>query len=203
MRPSGPPSRSRIVNRSASAWHGCSKSDSALTTGTEAAEASSSSRSCSNVRSTTASTYRQSTRPVSSMVSPRPSWSSVDEITSGCAPSSATPTSNDTRVRVDGFSKISATERPWSAFGVRRRVGFHLARQLEESHELRGGQVVDGQVVTRHRRAVYTGGRSRASPLPSRSSPPSSSDTRALMRATASSASSRSSVRPGSRKSTE
>ena len=100
------------MNRSASAWHGCSKSDSELTTGTEDADASSSSRSCSNVRNTMASTYRLSTRPVSSMVSPRPSWRSVEEITNGCAPSSATPTSNDTLVRVDGFSKTSATERP-------------------------------------------------------------------------------------------
>jgi hypothetical protein len=36
---------------------------------------------------------------------------SIDEITNGWAPSSATPTSNDTLVRVDGFSKTKATER--------------------------------------------------------------------------------------------
>ena len=101
-----------------------------------------------------------STRPVSSIVSPRPSCSSVDEITSGCAPSSATPTSNDTRVRVDGFSKISATERPCEPVGVCGGIGLDLGRQLEQPGELRRGQVVDGEVVTRHRRGVYTGGRS-------------------------------------------
>ena len=114
------------MNRSASAWHGCSKSDRELTTETEEADAKSSSRSCSNVRSTIASTYRLSTRPVSSMVSPRPSWRSVDEITSGWAPSSATPTSNDTLVRVDGFSKTNATERPRSRSAYASGSAFTL-----------------------------------------------------------------------------
>jgi hypothetical protein len=55
-RPAGPPRRSRTVKRSASAWHGCSKSDREFTTGTVAVDDRSSSRSCSKVRSTIAST---------------------------------------------------------------------------------------------------------------------------------------------------
>ena len=105
---------SRTVKRSARHWQGCSKSESALTTGTEDAAASNSSRSCSNVRRTTTSTYRESTRPVSSIVSPRPSWSSAVDSATGCAPAEAAATSNETRVRVDGFSKTMATALPWS-----------------------------------------------------------------------------------------
>src|ERR687895_2112070 len=48
------------------------------------------------------------------MVSPRPSWSSMEDSGTGCPPSAATATSKDTRVRVDGFSKIRATNFPAS-----------------------------------------------------------------------------------------
>ena len=44
--------------------------------------------------------------------SPRLSWSSSARRTIGWPPSSNTPASNDTRVRVDGAWKISATRRP-------------------------------------------------------------------------------------------
>jgi hypothetical protein len=54
--PVSAPRRSEIVSRSASAWHGCSKSESEFTTGTVAAPASTSRRSCSKVRNTIAST---------------------------------------------------------------------------------------------------------------------------------------------------
>jgi hypothetical protein len=46
------------------------------------------------------------------MVSPRPSWSSDEERASGWPPTDATATSKDTRVLVEGFSKMRATERP-------------------------------------------------------------------------------------------
>ena len=50
------PNRSSIVSRSASAWHGWCLSESALTTGTVAQRASSSTVSCANVRITIAET---------------------------------------------------------------------------------------------------------------------------------------------------
>src|SRR5882672_8363371 len=46
------------------------------------------------------------------MVSPRPSWVSVRPSMIVWPPSSRMPTSNDTRVRVDGFSKIMASVLP-------------------------------------------------------------------------------------------
>jgi hypothetical protein len=110
--PASSPFTSLIVRRSARHWHGCSKSERAFTTGTEAAEASTSSRSCSKVRSTIAWTYLDRTRPVSSIVSPRPSWRSAEDSGTGCPPVEATAISKETRVRVEGFSKIIATERP-------------------------------------------------------------------------------------------
>src|SRR5262252_11121900 len=46
------------------------------------------------------------------MVSPRPSWVSVRPSMMVWPPNSRMPTSNDTRVRVDGFSKIMASVLP-------------------------------------------------------------------------------------------
>src|SRR6201987_3029434 len=46
------------------------------------------------------------------MVSPRPSWVSVRPSMMVWPPSSRMPTSNDTRVRVEGFSKIMARVLP-------------------------------------------------------------------------------------------
>src|SRR5436309_11673525 len=50
------PRCSRSTWRSASAWHGCSASESALMTGIDAASASPSTMSCPNTRATIAST---------------------------------------------------------------------------------------------------------------------------------------------------
>jgi hypothetical protein len=66
------------------------------------------------VRRTIASTYLESTRPVSSIVSPRPSCSSDDVSASACPPADATATSKETRVLVEGFSKIIPTDLPRS-----------------------------------------------------------------------------------------
>ena len=52
---------------------------------------------------------------MSRSASPRESWSSSERSTTGWPPSSWMPTSNDSRVRVEGFWKISATLRPASA----------------------------------------------------------------------------------------
>ena len=49
---------------------------------------------------------------MSAMVSPRPSWVSVRPSMIVWPPSSRMPTSNDTRVRVEGFSKIMASVLP-------------------------------------------------------------------------------------------
>jgi hypothetical protein len=51
-------------------------------------------------------------RAVSGTDSPRESWVSSRRSTTGWPPSSKTPASKDSRVRVEGFSKISATLRP-------------------------------------------------------------------------------------------
>ena len=54
------------------------------------------------------------------MLSPRPICMSCADIISGVPPSWLIPTSKDTRVRVDGFSKIIATDFPASGFGPSR-----------------------------------------------------------------------------------
>ena len=66
-------------------------------------------RSWPTVRQTMAATWRSSTRAVSSMDSPRPIWELPASMISGRPPSSAMPTAKETRVRVDGLSKSTAT----------------------------------------------------------------------------------------------
>ncbi len=60
-------------------------------------------------------TYRDSTRAVSAIVSPRWSWMSFAPRKRACPPSWNIPTSNETRVLVDGFWKIMASDLPASA----------------------------------------------------------------------------------------
>jgi hypothetical protein len=74
LTPSSAPRRSRIVSRSATIWQGCSRSVSAFTTGTLAAPTMRIIRSAPKVRNTIAWANRDSTRAVSSIGSPRPSW---------------------------------------------------------------------------------------------------------------------------------
>ncbi len=83
-------------------------------TGTVAYAAISASFSERSVRSMIASTYRDSTRAVSAMVSPRPSWVSRPDSTITSPPSCRTPTSKLTRVRVLGCSNSRAMVRPAS-----------------------------------------------------------------------------------------
>ena len=74
-----------------------------------------------------ASQNRERIRAVSAIVSPRPSCISPGFNTTGRPPSSPTATSNETLVRVDGFSKIIATERPSRLRACSRRRFFSSA----------------------------------------------------------------------------
>ena len=83
-------------------------------TGTPENSASRSTSACAKVRIMMPSTYRDSTRAVSSMGSPRPICTSRGERKCAVAPNWVAPTSNDTRVRVDDFMKIIASAMPAS-----------------------------------------------------------------------------------------
>ena len=78
-------------------------------TGTVLAAAISSMRSWPKVRQTIAATWRVSTRAVSAIGSPRPSCDVPASITRADPPSSAMPTLNETRVRVEDLSNRTAT----------------------------------------------------------------------------------------------
>ena len=82
--------------------------------------------------------------------SPRESCSSSPRRTIGVAPSSATPTSKEIRVRVEGFSKTRPMLRPASDLGSRRRAapaGFQLERPVEQLAELERAQLFAGEEV--------------------------------------------------------
>ncbi len=87
---------------------------------------------------------------MSSIVSPRPSCVLPASMTTGWPPSSATPISKDSRVRVDGFSKTIATALPASGFGPSNAVRLELGGEVEDLRLLGGREVVVGQEVTRH-----------------------------------------------------
>src|SRR5688572_10452974 len=127
-----------MVIRSASAWHGWCSGDSMFTTGTVACSASVRSWSSSPVRRPIATTWRESTSAVSRSDSPRVSWRSPARSTIGWPPSSTTPASNETRVRVDGFSNSSATERPASA---REEAGAALRASARSSSDVSTSRV--------------------------------------------------------------
>src|SRR5687768_15202192 len=91
-------------------------------TGMSAYFASSSMSWCANVRIMMPSTYRESTRAVSAIGSPRPSCTSRGDRKSAWPPSCHAPTSNDTRVRVDDFMKIIPSDFP--ASGLRSYLPF-------------------------------------------------------------------------------
>src|SRR6202022_3194822 len=79
------------------------------------------------------STYRDSTRAVSAIGSPRPSCTSRGERNSACPPSCHAPTSNDTRVRVDDFIKIIASDFPASGFFLYLPVRIDSASENKRS----------------------------------------------------------------------
>ena len=117
-----------------------------LITGTSACSASSSTVSCGPVRIAIAWTIRDSTSAVSRGDSPRDSCSSPSRSTSGRPPSSKTPVSNETRVRVEGRSNTSATLSPASAREP-RRSRLSSMRAVEEAVELLGRKLFACQEV--------------------------------------------------------
>ena len=120
-----------------------------FTTGTEPCSASSSSVSCGPVRTQIACTKRDSTSAVSRTDSPRESCISPSRSTIGVPPSSATPTSNEMRVRVEGRSKISATLRPSSAREI-EAVGLELGGAVEQRPQLLARNLLSGEEMTSH-----------------------------------------------------
>ena len=103
--------------------------------------------------------------------SPRESCSSSPRRTIGVAPSSATPTSKEIRVRVEGRSKTSAMLRPASvsAPAAVAPAGFQLERQVEQPAELERAQLFAGEEVllqAGNTKRVPRSDRDRLEPLP-------------------------------------
>ena len=73
--------------------------------------------------------------------SPREICRSPERRTIGWPPSSKTPASNDSRVRVDGFSKTSATDRPSSGLASSGCAFIAAARSIRASSSSRASSV--------------------------------------------------------------
>src|SRR5262245_43089876 len=114
--------RSHSVKKSARAWHGCSKSDSPLMTGTLAWRASPVIVACEFTRAMMPSTHRERLRATSGTDSRVPSPISRPTRWTARPPSWMMPTSKVTRVRSEALSKISAKVLP--ASGDSRRPAF-------------------------------------------------------------------------------
>src|SRR4051812_21463407 len=99
-----------------------------LKTGIEPSAASSSTTACGPVRTPTACAWRLRTSAVSLIDSPRSSCSSPGRSTIGWPPSSTTPASNDSRVRVLGRSNNSAITLSRSASDERGAAFSSAAR---------------------------------------------------------------------------
>ena len=87
---------------------------------------------------------------MSAIDSPRESCSSSPRRTIGVPPSSATPTSKEIRVRVEGLSKTSAMLRPASASAPAplARPGFQLGGAVEQLAELERAQLFAGEEIS-------------------------------------------------------
>ena len=110
-RPSRSPKSSRSVSRSASAWHGCARSDSRFTTGTSTARGHALEQRRGRRRAPrSACTYPASVRATSSA---RLAPVDADLLARGCGSggrrASTTAISIEIRVRADGFSNSAAT----------------------------------------------------------------------------------------------
>ena len=125
--PSQPPSFSWMVRRSARIWQGCSSSVRALMVGMPENSAKSTTSCWAKVRMIAPWTMRPSTRAVSLIGSPRPSWMSFLDRNIGKPPSSRMPTSKETRVRVEDLVKMSAHVCPESCEPSRPRWSFRCA----------------------------------------------------------------------------
>ena len=123
-----------------------------------------------------ASTKRDSTRAVSAMVSPWPSCISAPDSTSVSPPIWRMPTSKLTRVRVEGFSKTSATTRPasgCSASGSPR--GVRRAPPSSPRHGRGSPRRSAAGVVCRSRKCLTPPPRRAAAAASSRRRPSSAS----------------------------
>ena len=88
------------------------------------------------------------TAPMSAIDSPRLSCNSSLRRTIGVPPSSATPTSNEIRVRVEGCSKIRATDLPASASGAGPGpLVLQLAGPLQQPIETVGDLLAGDEVA--------------------------------------------------------
>ena len=148
--PASVPRCSRMVSRSASAWQGWNWSVSALTTGTPAYAAISSSRDCSWVRHTMAEAWRPSTRAVSAIDSRTPTWASEPSMIIGKPPSSAMPEANDAWVRRVGLSKSTATVRGPASGRSSYGLALSFSGEVEHRRLLLRGEVVVAQEVAGH-----------------------------------------------------
>ena len=121
-------------------------------TGTSDASASAATSSSEPERITIAARKRDITRPVSAADSPRVSCSSSPRSTTGWPPSSNTPTSNEIRVRVEGRSKISPTERPASASPPTpsARPRFSSSARSRSDEQTGAIELLSGQEVGSH-----------------------------------------------------
>ena len=117
-----------------------------LTTGTDACSASSSTSSCGPVRTPTACTIRDSTSAMSREGLAARHLQLALAQHQRVAAQLGTPTSNETRVRVEGLSKTSATLRPSSAATRAGRAFSSIARSSSRA-ELVGRKLLAGQEV--------------------------------------------------------
>ena len=69
---------------------------------------------------------------MSAIVSPRPSWLDAASTIIGVPPSWAMPASNDSRVRVDGLSKITATACGPVQRAAGERCGLERVGEVED-----------------------------------------------------------------------
>src|SRR5487761_1695811 len=123
-------------------------------TGIEAFSASSFNTLCSNTRATIPCTQRSRFLATSLTVSRSPRRDCVWSRNTAPPPMLAMPTSNVTRVRSDGFSKIIARKRPASALRPRLNVG----RKMVEFANLRRAPFgADQQIVRERRNSCNTG----------------------------------------------
>ena len=125
-----------------------------FTTGTEEYCASSSTTAWGAVRTQMACTKRDSTSAVSRGDSPRESCSSSPRSTTAWPPSSCTPTSKDTRVRVDGCSNTSATLRSCSAREA-SAVGLQLGGAVEQGAQLGARKLLAGKKVAGQEGSIF------------------------------------------------
>ena len=147
-RPSNRPNSSRIVSRSASAWHGCARSERRLTIGTSTAAAMRSSTPWSNTRAATIVWYAARVRATSSAVSRTSMLISSGRIVTGWPPRPTTAISP----AVPGPGRRLLEHQGDAAPGEhgRHETGSRLPRdhRVEQRCELGVAELVDLEEIT-------------------------------------------------------